>query len=151
MLGLAVTDLAGPAECWSCGVDFLVIPLASADALTRTQLDLTRWRSTLSDYVTQKVYPIAQVDDSIWRARMFAPGLGMPEDPATGSAAAALAGWLACRSGKRSGTVNWEIRQGDEVGRPSRIFLGADLERGAPTAVRVGGAAVMVCEGVLRL
>jgi trans-2,3-dihydro-3-hydroxyanthranilate isomerase len=82
---------------------------------------------------------------------MFAPGLGMPEDPATGSAAAALAGWLACRSGKRSGTVNWEIRQGDEVGRPSRIFLGADLERGAPTAVRVGGAAVMVCEGVLRL
>jgi trans-2,3-dihydro-3-hydroxyanthranilate isomerase len=151
MLGLAEADLTGPAECWSCGVDFLFIPLASAEALTRARLDLGRWRSALDNYVTQNVYPFAQVDDSIWRARMFAPGLGVPEDPATGSAAAALAGWLASKSGISSGTLNWEIRQGDEVGRPSRIFLAADLERGAPTAVRVGGASVMVCEGVLRL
>jgi trans-2,3-dihydro-3-hydroxyanthranilate isomerase len=151
MLGLAEVDLAGPAECWSCGVEYLVIPLASTDALTRARLDLGRWRAALGDYVTQKVYPIAPVGDSIWRARMFAPGLGVPEDPATGSAAAALSGWLARSAGMQSGTLNWEIRQGEEVGRPSRIFLAADLERGVPTAVRVGGAAVMVCEGVLRL
>jgi len=151
VLGLAEADLAGPGECWSCGVDFLVIPLASTDALTKARLDLARWRSALDHYVTQKVYPIARVDDSTWRARMFSPGVGVAEDPATGSAAAALAGWLARRSGLSSGTLNWEIRQGEEVGRPSRIFVAADLERGAPTAVRVGGAAVMVCEGVFRL
>jgi trans-2,3-dihydro-3-hydroxyanthranilate isomerase len=151
MLGLAEADLAGPGECWSCGVDFLVIPLASTDALTKARLDLPRWRSALDRYVTQKVYPIAQVDDSTWRARMFAPGVGVAEDPATGSAAAALAGWLAGGSGLSSGTLNWEIRQGEEVGRPSRIFLAADIERGAPTAVRVGGASVMFCEGVFRL
>jgi trans-2,3-dihydro-3-hydroxyanthranilate isomerase len=151
MLGLAEADLAGPGECWSCGVEFLVIPLASAGALTKARLDLARWRTALDHYVTQKVYPIARVDDATWRARMFAPGLGVAEDPATGSAAAALAGWLAGRSGLLSGTLNWEIRQGEEVGRPSRIFRAAELERGAPTSVRVGGASVMVCEGVFRL
>lgn len=151
MLGLARADLAEPAEPWSCGLPFLVVPLASVDALQRARLDLERWRELLSGYVTQKVYPIAQVDEWIWRARMFAPGSGVAEDPATGSAAAALAGWLVRRAGATSGTLRWEIRQGEEIGRPSRILVEADVDRGAPTAVRVGGAAVMVCEGRLRI
>lgn len=151
MLGLAGPDLAEPAEAWSCGLPFLVVPLASVEALQRARLDPERWRELLSRYVTQNVYPIAQVDASNWRARMFAPGSGVAEDPATGSAAAALAGWLVRRAGATSGALHWEIRQGEEIGRPSRIFLEADIDRGAPTAVRVGGAAVMVCEGRLRL
>lgn len=151
MLGLAGQDLAEPAEAWSCGLPFLVVPLVSVVALERARLDLERWRALLGSYITQKVYPIAQADASTWRARMFAPGSGVPEDPATGSAAAALAGWLAQRSVEESGRLKWEIRQGEEIGRPSRIFLEADIDRRAPTAVRVGGASVMVCDGRLRL
>ena len=151
LLGLVDSDLAEPAEAWSCGVPFLVVPLTSVDALSRSKLDLERWRSLLGSYMTQKVYPIAQVDAATWRARMFAPHLGVPEDPATGSAAAALAGWLAQRSRTASGTQHWEVRQGDEIGRPSRIFLEVDLDRGAATAVRVGGASVMLSDGELRL
>jgi trans-2,3-dihydro-3-hydroxyanthranilate isomerase len=84
------------------------------------------------------------------RARMFADGLGIAEDPATGSAAAALAGYLAQRAAKEQGTLRWTIEQGFEMGRPSLIYLEADMDNGAVTAVRVGGTAVRVSDGVLR-
>jgi trans-2,3-dihydro-3-hydroxyanthranilate isomerase len=82
---------------------------------------------------------------------MFAGGLGTAEDPATGSAAAAFAGYLAKRAGKQEGTLRWTIEQGFEMGRPSLIFLEADLAKGAVAAVRVGGTAVRVSDGVLTL
>ena len=82
---------------------------------------------------------------------MFAPGAGVAEDPATGSAAAALAGWLVRHAPAQSGTWQWTVLQGEAVGRPSRIELEADVSHGAVQAVRVGGASVMVSEGTLRL
>ena len=80
---------------------------------------------------------------------MFSGGLGTTEDPATGSAAAAFAGYLAKRAGKEEGTLRWTIEQGFEMGRPSLIFLEADMAKGAVAAVRVGGTAVRVSDGVL--
>jgi trans-2,3-dihydro-3-hydroxyanthranilate isomerase len=86
---------------------------------------------------------------------MFAPDLGIVEDPATGSAAATLAGYLAIASaehrGTRDGTLAWRVDQGVEMGRPSLLELSADLRDGAVTAVRVGGSAVLVSEGTLRV
>jgi trans-2,3-dihydro-3-hydroxyanthranilate isomerase len=86
--------------------------------------------------------------------RMFAPGLGVPEDPATGSAAGALGCYLV-QNGviQPDGTTATVIvEQGIEIGRPSRIevkiALGSD---GAITKVRVGGRAVTVIEGEVRL
>jgi PhzF family phenazine biosynthesis protein len=78
------------------------------------------------------------------RARMFAPGLGIGEDPATGSACAALAGFLALRSETRDGTLRWTVDQGVEMGRPSRLELEVDLKRGQLAAIRVGGSSVLV-------
>ncbi len=82
---------------------------------------------------------------------MFAPGAGVAEDPATGSAAAALAGWLIRHNPGQTGTRRWTVLQGQAVGRPSQIELEADLSDGIVQAVRVGGASVLISEGVLRL
>jgi trans-2,3-dihydro-3-hydroxyanthranilate isomerase len=84
---------------------------------------------------------------------MFAPGLSVPEDPATGSACAALAGYLATRDPRRTsdGTLRWIVEQGFEMGRPSILEVEADVARGAVTAVRVGGATVMVARGTMEI
>jgi trans-2,3-dihydro-3-hydroxyanthranilate isomerase len=151
MLGLHAGDVVAPGEVWSCGVPFTVIPLPSVDALQRARLDPDRWMRLLGEHEGRKVYPVARVDDATWRVRMFAPSLGVAEDPATGSAAAALAGWLVARQPAGAGTRRWRILQGDEVGRPSEITLEADIADGAVTAVRVGGRCVLMTEGTLRL
>jgi trans-2,3-dihydro-3-hydroxyanthranilate isomerase len=79
---------------------------------------------------------------------MYSPGINVAEDPATGSACAALGGYLAARS-KQEGTHRWVVEQGYEMGRPSLIEVEADRTDGKISAVRVGGATVMVCEGNL--
>ena len=150
MLGLAASAVPSRPEVWSCGVPFLVVPLATVDALSAARLDLERWQALLGDRSTQKLYPVARNGETSWRARMFAPGLGVAEDPATGSAAAALAGWLAEHAGN-DGPQNWEIQQGLEMGRPSAIALSYDQTGGTARRVRVGGRAVMVARGTLSL
>jgi trans-2,3-dihydro-3-hydroxyanthranilate isomerase len=95
---------------------------------------------------------VAHTTDLRWRVRMFAPGLGVAEDPATGSAAASFAGWVAAQEREpRDGTLAVTLEQGIEMGRPSTLHLELDRAGGAITAVRVGGSAVMVAEGTLRL
>jgi trans-2,3-dihydro-3-hydroxyanthranilate isomerase len=148
MLQLSASDVLEGAECWSCGVPFLVVPLAHDDALARCALDLSIWRSTLADYATSNVYAVTRLDDATWKVRMFAPTAGIIEDPATGAAAAAFAGWLQ----PRSAATQFKLLQGEFVGRPSEITL--TLERAGQQAaslsrVRVGGASVMVSEGTL--
>jgi trans-2,3-dihydro-3-hydroxyanthranilate isomerase len=151
MLQLCRNQIVAPAEVWSCGVPYLLVHVASSDALMRAQLDLTPWQAALAGGVTQEVYPLTQLDPGTWQVRMFAPGAGVAEDPATGSAAAALAGWLVRHTANQSSTRRWTILQGEAIGRPSRIELEADIRNGAVQAVRVGGASVMVSDGVLRL
>ena len=85
-----------------------------------------------------------------WKTRNFAPGLGVDEDAATGSAAGPLACHLA-----RHGLIDWgaeiEISQGAEIGRPSTLFARADGGDGLIDAVEVGGSAVIVARGEFRL
>jgi trans-2,3-dihydro-3-hydroxyanthranilate isomerase len=151
MLGLRTADLAAPAEVWSCGVPFAVIPVASPEALSAARLDPAKWSRLLGGHEGSHVYPVARVDDRTWRARMFAPSLGVAEDAATGAAAAAFAGWLVSHQNSASGTRDWRILQGEDIGRASELRLGVDVDRGAPVTVRVGGQCVMVCDGVLTL
>ena len=77
---------------------------------------------------------------------MFAPGLGVPEDPATGSAAGPLAVHLA-RHGRIAFGEEIEIEQGVEIGRPSTLYARADGSGDAIERVRVGGSAVIVARG----
>jgi len=85
-----------------------------------------------------------------WKTRMFAPGLGVPEDPATGSAAGPLAVHLA-RHGWTDFGADIEIRQGAEISRPSVLYARAEGSAERIDRVLVGGSAVIVARGEYRL
>ena len=87
---------------------------------------------------------------SAWKTRMFAPFHGVPEDPATGSAAGPLAVHLA-RHGRIGFGEEIEIRQGEEIGRPSRLYARVDGSADRVERVLVGGSAVIVARGEYRL
>ena len=143
-----------PAEMVSCGLPYHIVPVRTVDAVRRAVLDLSLWRKSLANLWAHHVYVVAmdaEGAEANVRARMFAPGSGVPEDPATGSAAAALGGYLAARSGRREGTLEWVAEQGIEMGRPSLLYIEADRARGATTAIRVGGRAVEVSQGTMQV
>jgi trans-2,3-dihydro-3-hydroxyanthranilate isomerase len=80
---------------------------------------------------------------------MFAPQLGVPEDPATGSAAVGFAGVVSAFDGLPDGVHRRAIEQGHEMGRPSAIQLTLIVEGGRLETVRIGGNAVRVVEGTI--
>jgi trans-2,3-dihydro-3-hydroxyanthranilate isomerase len=84
-----------------------------------------------------------------FHARMFAPGLGIREDPATGSAAAAFTGVLARDGRLPDGSHAITIEQGYEMGRPSLIRLAMVTQAGKLVSASIGGDAVVVTEGTL--
>lgn len=137
----------------SCGVPFLFIPLRSRASLGRIHVNREAWAQHLAGYWAPHIYAIAfepELPGSHLRARMFAPAMGIAEDPATGAAATALGGYLAMREAG-AGTFRWTVEQGFEMGRPSILDVEADVAGGAVVATRVGGASVMVSEGLLDL
>ena len=149
----------------SCGLPFLLVGVRSSDAVRRARVRVERWERTLRGTVGSEpmVFALDAVDPGDGaradpssgsgcdvHARVFVPGLSVPEDPATGSACAALGGFLARRT-PRDGTVRWTVAQGLEMGRPSRLEVEADKSGGAVTAVRVGGRSVLVCEGTIEV
>lgn len=134
----------------SAGLPFLAVPLVSLDALARARVDSERWRRTFGSWWSQQVYMFHRMDGRI-RARMYAPSFGIPEDPATGSAAAAFAGYLFEADGRPSGSLKWTIEQGVEMGRPSLLEVEADASGGRLIEVRVGGASVLVTEGTIEV
>lgn len=147
-------------EAVSAGLPFLFVPLRSLDALARCRVRQDVWERTLEDSWAPEIFVFVEDaesskrggmrgGDGVVRARMFAPMLGVPEDPATGSAAAAFGGYLAWRSTVRDGTLKWLIHQGVEMGRPSRLEVEADVVAGEVKEVRVGGASVLISSGTL--
>jgi len=143
----------GPANV-SSGVPYLVVPLRDTDTLARAELDLQRWREILRDSWADQIYLVAPLDGPTgtrYRARMFAPAMGIMEDSATGSAATAFPGWLVPRLGLKDGVLTANIEQGIEMGRPSTLMIEVELKAGAITAVRVGGTAVAIAEGQIRV
>jgi trans-2,3-dihydro-3-hydroxyanthranilate isomerase len=88
------------------------------------------------------------LDGPAVRARVFVPGLFVPEDPATGSAAAGLGMALVARGVLPDGG-RYEITQGVEMGRPSRLFGRVDAEHGVPTRCHVAGRVFPVARGTI--
>jgi len=88
---------------------------------------------------------------SRFHARMFAPESGITEDPATGSAAAAFAGVIRQFDEPTDGTHHYVIEQGFEMGRPSLIHLAIDIAASKVKSSRIGGNAVIVAEGMLKV
>ncbi|HEY6218877.1 MAG TPA: PhzF family phenazine biosynthesis protein [Gemmatimonadaceae bacterium] len=145
-----IRDGAFAPQSVSCGLHYLFIPLVDRAAVARTRLRLDIWEQLLGGFVTSKVLVFAldpERSGSDVHARMFAPGVGVPEDPATGSAAVGLAAYLAARDARRDGTLRWVIEQGFEMGRPSILEAEADKQNGEITATRVGGSTVLMTSG----
>jgi trans-2,3-dihydro-3-hydroxyanthranilate isomerase len=156
MLTLGRSDLLAEdrIEAISCGVPFLFVPVRDEAALARARLDAGAWHGLLASYWAPHVYvfvPPRVLGVGVVRARMFAPAMGIEEDPATGAAAAALAGYLVPRDARTDPTIRWTIRQGVEMGRSSVLELEAEREGRALSAVRVGGSAVLVSQGVMEV
>jgi trans-2,3-dihydro-3-hydroxyanthranilate isomerase len=157
VLSLAPSDLLEgefAPEAFSCGLPFLFVPLTNRDAVRRSRVKLDAWERTLRGSWAAELFVFAldpELPGSDLRARMFAPGLSVAEDPATGSACAALAGYLAKRTVRVDGLLRWVVEQGFEMGRPSIIEVEADRRGGSVAAVRVGGSSVVVCEGTMTI
>jgi trans-2,3-dihydro-3-hydroxyanthranilate isomerase len=157
MLSLSPQDLRDDAfspQAASCGLPFLIVPLQNRDALARARLRREVWERVLAGAWAPWPYLICfdpELPTSHVRARMFAPDVGVEEDPATGSAAAALAGYLGVRDTATDGTLRWVVEQGFEMGRPSILEVEADKQNGAISAVRVGGGCVLVSEGTITI
>jgi len=142
LMALRVDRSALPVESYRNGPRHAMVMLDSEHAVAALEPNLTALRTHagvgVSCFAGSGLH---------WKTRMFAPALGVNEDPATGSAAGPLVVHLA-----RHGLVNWgdeiEIRQGVEIGRPSFLYARATGSADAIETVEVGGCAVVVAQGV---
>jgi trans-2,3-dihydro-3-hydroxyanthranilate isomerase len=139
ILGATPTDL--PLELYRQGPGHVLVELGSADEVAALTPDL----AALARFMEEGAAVFAR-DGDRWKLRVFVPAFGVPEDPATGSAAGPLALHLA-RHGRIGFGDEIEIRQGLEIGRPSTLHAVAR----SPEEIEVGGSAVVVARGEFRL
>jgi len=154
VVSLDPADLAegpGALGAASCGVPFVLARVKDVEALGRARGDVAAWRRVLADYWAIEIYVWCEAGDGTIRARMFAPAMGIPEDPATGAAAAALAAWLGRQPGTPEGEGHRMIHQGVELGRPSALRIAWRKSGNAVSDIRVGGTAVRVASGSMRI
>jgi trans-2,3-dihydro-3-hydroxyanthranilate isomerase len=146
-----------PPQIVSVGLPFLMVEIASREALKRATPDAAAFAEMFprdgSDAVyfyTRDVPPAEQPLDL--QARMFHPGSsGLSEDPATGSATAAAAAQLAELDGASDGELKLRIGQGVDMGRPSLLLTRVRKQGGEVVSAHVGGGCVQMMEGTLRL
>ncbi|MGU3495764.1 PhzF family phenazine biosynthesis protein [Xanthobacteraceae bacterium A53D] len=136
----------------SAGVPFLFVPVSGLTALARARPDESAFVRNLGAFgEAMYLYTLDEEGDADFRARMFSPGIGTEEDPATGAAAAALPAVLMDAETRIDAKHRVRIDQGVEMGRPSRINLGFTVKDGQVTQATIGGSAVVIAEGVLHL
>jgi trans-2,3-dihydro-3-hydroxyanthranilate isomerase len=133
------------------GPRYLYAPLASLAALARARVVEPHWSRLIAVHGVDSAYLYAKGEDCDFRARLFSPTAGVPEDPATGSASAILAAQLLANGAVPDGTTRLTLHQGVEMGRPSILRLTIAAAGGALAAVRIAGSAVRIGEGRLRL
>lgn len=158
-LGLTTADIGFEnhvPSLWSAGVPFVLIPVHDVGAAERLEFDPQLWENTVpfvdGALASAYVYCRGTVNHTAkFHARMFAAGMGIVEDPATGSAAAALSGAIHHFDRPTDGHHPVIIEQGVEMGRPSFIHLHIDVEGGEISTARIGGQAVKVATGELEL
>jgi trans-2,3-dihydro-3-hydroxyanthranilate isomerase len=151
----AVTDTGLPVQVGSSGVPFLFVPLATRRAVDEASADtgalLTLLRDTGSDAHAVFLFSAEPGGDrATVYSRMFAPGLGIVEDPATGSASGPLGCYLVRHRIVSQGDAGSMLSlQGVKMGRPSHIHISIGIEDDEITSVRVGGESVLAGEGTL--
>jgi trans-2,3-dihydro-3-hydroxyanthranilate isomerase len=140
--------------CFAAGNTFGFVPVATLDAIGRARVNAANWAAAFQEQGIVGVYLYTRQcrhTTSAFHARMFAPDLGVPEDPATGSAAVCFAGLIHTFDGLPDGTHRRIIEQGYEMERPSVISLTLTAARNKLEAVRIGGYSVRVAEGQIAI
>ena len=155
-LGLSRNDIGFDAHhpvIYSAGVGVTFIPVASLEAIGRARADMSVLDSAMgASSQIAYLYTREVTDDANHvHARMFAPGLGISEDPATGGAAAAFAGVAMAFEKPEDGEHVLVIEQGLEMGRPSTIVLTMEVSGGLLTGASIGGEAVIVTRGEIEI
>ena len=158
-LGLAPEDLdeSLPIQTVSTGIQTLAVPVSSLEALGRCRVNAAVLSEAYTRAGASSCYAFTRETfeggDARAHARLFAPDSGIPEDPATGSAAGSLSGYLvhhgALATEQAEGVARFIIEQGDFIERPSRIGVEVKGAQGAVEEVRVGGPSVVVMQGEL--
>ena len=138
----------------SAGNSFLFVPVKNREVLSRIAASFPAYNKleTASKTMCSVVYTAGGgADETDYSVRVLAPGEGIAEDPATGSAAATFPGQLASFEKLGEGVHSWILEQGVDMGRPSRLLLEADIAQGAFGQVRVGGEVVFVARGEIEI
>jgi trans-2,3-dihydro-3-hydroxyanthranilate isomerase len=156
VIGLAEADLRAvgtPVQAVSCGNPFVMVPLPSKEAVDRAAINEAATPGLRLPDGTPHAYfmfALDPADESLVYSRMFAPDVGVSEDPATGSATGPLGCYLLKHrlvSAERARSMT--NIQGVKMGRPSRLHFAITGTPDDITEVKVGGAAVVVGEGTL--
>lgn len=134
------------------GNTFAYVPVTGLEAIAKARVNGVHWATTFPDGEVDGVYLYTRQcvhKGSAFHARMFAPQLGVPEDPATGAAAVGFAGVVNEFDDLPDGAHKRLIEQGHEMGRPSTIALTLIVEGGRLETARIGGNAVRMVEGII--
>jgi trans-2,3-dihydro-3-hydroxyanthranilate isomerase len=153
VLNLELSDFDNnyPIQEVSTGIPFIIVPLKTQSALKKAQVNLERYSEFIQTTIAKEIFifcPETHYPENHLCARMFAPALGITEDPATGSANGCLAGYLSNYAYFGSDQVNIRVEQGYEIDRPSLLLLKAE-KIGDLIQVEVGGNVIKVAEGIL--
>lgn len=153
-LGLTESDIGGDLEGgqWSAGVAFMCVPVKSLSAIAKARPQPDRFEVAFAHGGPGKAFLFCRETSEAghdFHARMFAPKMGIQEDPATGSAVAAFGGLVAAQGKLGDGTHRLCIEQGYEISRPSQINLTLTTSGGKLVAGAIGGGAVIVTEGAI--
>jgi trans-2,3-dihydro-3-hydroxyanthranilate isomerase len=139
---------------FSCGLPFLFVPIINLDKLKQATLNHEQWKNNISQSWAPQLYLFTtetELPNSNFHARMFAPALGISEDPATGSAVAALAGYISKFLEKNDGTFSYVVEQGFEINRPSIMEMSFIQKNHQIESVKIKGKAVIFSEGQIEL
>ena len=156
-LDATLLDPTLPLEVVSCGVPFLFVPVQSLEAMRAIRLRLDVWERVLRDFAAPHVFVFTQevvLPGSTVHSRMFAPAMGIAEDPATGAASGPLGcyllrhGLVQPSAGSSSQMVS---EQGFELGRPSLVQVQIELDGERITGVAIGGQCYFIGNGWITL
>ena len=155
-LGADAATLAGstlPAQVVSTGLAHLMVPLPDLETIGRLRPNVARLDALLQSCGALGCFVFClqtTAADVFAHARMFAPGAGVPEDPATGSAVGPLGAYLVVHGVLPKDRISFLVEQGLEMGRPGRLWVEVIRDAaGMPATVRVGGTTVPVIRGTI--
>jgi trans-2,3-dihydro-3-hydroxyanthranilate isomerase len=139
----------------SCGFPYLVVPVYYYETLRKARFNLSAWSQSVAPQTSAQeillVSPKTPHRDSNFSLRLLGPNIGIHDDPPVGSAMAAFASYLCSFDHTRKGTYSVAVDRGDEKSRRSVINLEMDHKGEDKLTIRIGGEAVLVAEGVMKI